>query len=121
MPSSATPAAAFVREIDYTGFEPVPCVLSDGLKRAMLGNDKTRVGWFRDVRCVPPDWPVKPVSGQIVNMKNVPGDFWQIEFINPVTGKTISKNRLTVRDQQLQIVLPEFQDSIAVRLKRLEP
>ena len=117
----ATPAAAFVREIDYTGFEPVPCVLSDGLKRAMLGNDKTRVGWFRDVRCVPPDWPVKPVSGQIVNMKNVPGDFWQIEFINPVTGKTISKNRLTVRDQQLQIVLPEFQDSIAVRLKRLEP
>jgi hypothetical protein len=33
---SAASAAAFVRGVDYTGFEPVPCVLSDGVKGAVI-------------------------------------------------------------------------------------
>ncbi len=47
----AAPASAFLRGVDYTGFAPVPCILSDGLKGAMLGTDTHRLGWFRDLRC----------------------------------------------------------------------
>jgi hypothetical protein len=117
---AAAPAAAFVRGVDYTGFGPVPCEVSDGLKGAMIGNDKARLGWFRDVRCGPPDWPMKPVSGQTVTVDS-PGDSWQVEFFDPVTGESSGESRVTVRDRHLRIVLLEFQGSIAVRLKRLDP
>jgi hypothetical protein len=116
---AAAPAAAFVRGVDYTGFGPVPCELSDGLKGAVSGNDKARLGWFRDVRCGPPDWPMKPVSGQTVIVDAL-GDSWQVDFFDPVTGKSTGESRVTVRDRRLRIVLPEFQGSIAVRLKRLD-
>ena len=114
---AAAPAAAFVRGIDYTGFTPVPCVLSAGLKGAVLGNDTTRLGWFRDAACEPPEWPMRPLSGQTVTL-DAAGAAWQVEFFDPVTGKSIGRSRLDVRDQRIQIVLPEFQGSIAVRLKR---
>jgi len=117
---AAAPAAAFVRGVDYTGFGPVACVLSPGLKGAMIGSDRTRLGWFRDVACDPPDWPIKPLSGQTVTV-DAPGDSWQAEFVDPVTGQTTGEKRLAVLDRQLRIVLPEFQGSIAVRLKRTEP
>ena len=115
----AKPAAAFVRNVDYTNFAPLPCPLSPGLKGAMLGNDKERLGWFRDAACEPPEWPMKPLSGQTVAVK-VPGDAWQAEFFDPITGKPIGESRLTVREQYIRMVLPEFQDSIAVRLTRLD-
>lgn len=117
---AAAGAAAFVRDVDYTGFGPFPCVLAGGVKGAVIGNDKTRLGWFRDVRCDPPDWPMKPLSGQTVTV-DVPGDSWQVEFIDPLTGKSTGESRLAVHDRRVRIVLPEFQGSIAVRLTRLEP
>ena len=117
---AAAPAAAFVRGVDFTGFAPVPCALSDGLKGAMIGNDRTRLGWLRDARCNPPDWPMPPVSGQTVTV-DADGDSWQVEFFDPATGKSTGESRLAVRDGHVRIVLPEFQGSIAVRLKRLEP
>jgi hypothetical protein len=117
---AAAPAATFVRGVDYTGFAPVPCVLSDGVKGAVIGNDRERLGWFRDVRCDPPDWPMKPLSEQTVTV-DAPGDSWQVEFFDPVTGKSTGENRLAVRDRRARIVLPKFQGSIAVRLKQLEP
>lgn len=116
----AAPAAAFVKGTDYTGFVPIPCMLSDGLKGAVLGNGQTRLGWFRDACCEPPDWPVRPLSSQTVTMA-VPGDSWQVEFIDPVTGNVIGEGRLTVRDGHLRIVLPVFHGSIALRLTRSEP
>jgi hypothetical protein len=117
---AAAPAAAFVRDVDYSGFVPVPCVVSDGVKGAMIGNDRERLGWFRDVRCDPPDWPAKPLSGQTVVM-DVPGDSWQVTFFDPITGKSTGENRLVIRNRNSRIVLPEFQGSIAVRLKQLKP
>jgi hypothetical protein len=116
---AAAPAAAFVVGVDFSGFAPVPCVLSDGLKGAAIGNDKVRLGWFRDVRCDPPDWPTRATSDQTVTM-NAPGDSWQVAFVDPATGKSTGASRLAVRDGRVRIVLPEFQGSIAVRL-RLEP
>ncbi len=118
--NAAAPAAAFVRAVNYAGFVPVPCKLSAGLKGALIGNDKVRLGWFRDVECVPPDWPMKPVSGQTVTIV-APGDSWQVEFIDPVTGKSTGESRVSIRDGESRIVLPEFQGSITVRLKGLDP
>jgi hypothetical protein len=117
---AAAPAAAFVRGVDYAGFGPIPCELSAGLKGAVIGNDKARLGWFRDVQCGPPDWPMKPVAGQTVTV-DAPGDAWQVEFFDPVTGKATGESRVTVREGRLRIALPEVQGSVAVRLKRLDP
>ncbi|MGO8747244.1 MAG: hypothetical protein ACLQNE_14755 [Thermoguttaceae bacterium] len=117
---AAAPAASFVRGIDFTDFEPVPCDLPAGVKGAAIGNARTRLGWFCDARCVPPDWPMKPLSGQHVTM-DAPGGSWRAEFFDPLTGKSTGKSRITVRDQRLRIVLAEFQGSLAVQLKRLDP
>jgi len=116
---AAIPAAAFVRGVDYTGFAPVTCVLSDGLKGAMIGTANTRLGWFRDAKCEPPGWPLKPLSGQTVSL-GAQGDSWQVEFIEPSTGKLTGECRIAVIEQRIQIILPEFQGSIAVRLKPLK-
>ncbi len=117
---AATSAAAFVRDVDFTGFSPVPCVFSDGVKGAVIGNDQVRLGWFRDIRCEPPDWPTKAVSGQTVTVE-ASGESWQAEFVDPVTGKATGTSRLAVRKGRIQIILPEFQGSIAFRLTRREP
>jgi len=111
----ATSAAAFVYGVDYTGFKPVACVMSDGLMGAMIGNDKERLGWFRDTKCNPPDWPVKPISRQTVTLKTS-GKAWKIEFMDTVTGKVVRRSKLAVHNQQLRILLPEFKGSIAVHL-----
>jgi len=116
----AAPAAAFVRGVDYTGFRPVPAELSAGLKGALIGNDQLRLGWFRDVRCDPPDWPLLPVTGQTVTLE-ASGDSWQVEFFDPATGQSTGGSRLAVHEHRVRIVLPEFQGSVAVRMKRLEP
>jgi hypothetical protein len=116
--SAAANAAAFVQGIDWAGFAPVPCVLSEGLKGAMVGNGRTRLGWFRDARCEPPDWPVSSEAGQTVTV-DAPGRSWRIEFIDPVTGQTVGTGKLAVHDRRIHIVLPDFQDSIAFRLNRL--
>ena len=110
---AAATAAAFVRDVDYTDFVPVPCVSSTGVKGAVLGNDKLRLGWFRDVRCVPPDWPTPAVTGETVTV-NVPDGSWQVEFVDPVTGQVTGKGHLTDR-----ISLPEFHGSVAFRLKHV--
>jgi hypothetical protein len=61
-----------------------------------------------------------PVSGQTVTV-GAPGDAWQAEFFDPVTGKSTGGIPLPARAQSVQIALPEFQGSIAVRLKLLTP
>lgn len=117
---AAATAASFVRGIDCTDFAPVPCELSSGLKGAVLGNQRVRLAWFRDAQCNPPDWPIKPLAGQHVAM-DAPGSFWQIEFFDPLSGEPTANARIGVRDQRLRITIGEFQGTIAVRLKRIEP
>ena len=84
----------------------------------MVGNDKVRLAWFRDVRCDPPDWPMLPVSGQTMTV-DAAGVDWQVEFFDTTTGESIGKSHVTVRDQRLRIVLPEFRGSIGAQIKRL--
>ena len=116
----ALPAARFVRGIDFSNFAPVPCAFSAGVKGAVIGNDKVRLAWFRDVRCDPPDWPTLPVSRQTINV-DAAGSDWQVEFFDTTTGESTSQGRVAVRDQRLRIALPEFRGSIGVQLKRLTP
>ena len=115
----AVTAAAFVRDMDFAGFVPVPCHSSQGVKGAVLGSERVRVAWFRDSMCSPPNWLERPVSGQTVTM-DAPGDSWQVEFYDPTTGKLLSKLRLAVHEGHLQTVLPEFTGSIAIKLKQIE-
>ena len=106
----AASAAAFVRDLDFAGFVPVDCAVSDGLKGAMIGNDRVRLGWFRDSTCEPPDWPVRSVEGQTLQMA---GSWW-IEFVDPVTNTAAGSQRMDGR-----MALPAFQDSIALRATAL--
>jgi hypothetical protein len=117
---AAAAAVLFVRGVDFTDFTPLACNPSVGVKGAVIGNATTRLGWFRDATCVPPDWATKALSGQHVTI-NAPGGSWQVEFFDPMTGKSRGERRIPVRDQGIRIDLPEFQGSIAIKLKRQDP
>ena len=116
----AASAAAFVRGVDFAGFAPVPCEPSAGLKGAVIGHDTMRLGWFRDARCVPPDWPSQPRAGETVVMA-APGSDWRAEFFDPVTGGTAGTCTAPVHAGRIRIALPEFRGSIALRLARAGP
>lgn len=113
----ATPAVAFLHDVDFNGFKPVSCVFSNALVGAMIGNGKTILGWFRDAQCEPPEWPIKSVLGQIVTL-DASGHSWQIEYFDPATGQSKAKSLLASQTGRLCIVLPEFKDAIAIRLMR---
>jgi len=49
------------------------------------------------------------------------GASWYVEFFDSVTGKSTGESRIAVSNRKVQIVLLEFQGSIAVRLDRTEP
>ncbi len=117
---AAAPAAAFVRDVDYAGFVPVSCDLTAGLKGAVIGNGKVRLGWFRDARCAPPAWPTRRVADQRVAV-DTPGGAWLVEFFDPVTGKSVGKDRVAVRERRLRINLPAFEGAVAVKIKRVGP
>jgi hypothetical protein len=112
------PAAAFVRGVNFEGFEPVECTMSEGIKGAMIGNDRERLGWFRDAACEPPDWVEKDVSGKEVTMEGK-GKTWAVEFVEPRTGKARGKKvSLEVKDGRVKMALLEFRGDIAVRMRR---
>ena len=83
---AAAPAAAFVRGVDFTGFEPIQCELSPRLKGAVIGNEQMRLGWFCDTRCGPPNWPMNPLAGQTVTL-SASGKSWRVEFFDPATAE----------------------------------
>jgi len=111
---AAAPAAAFVKGIDFTRFAPVECA-APGLMGAMLGNDHQLIGWFRDARCVPPQWELNEVNGREVTLGGRVG-IWQVEFVDTMTGRVIKMSTVAAKKMQLKISLPSFQGSIALRL-----
>lgn len=111
---AAAPAAAFVKGIDFTDFAPVACD-APGLMGAMLGNDHQLIGWFRDARCVPPQWSLRKVSGREVTLRGRTGT-WQVEFVDTTSGRVLKTSTVKAEKSQLKIPLPTFQGSIALRL-----
>lgn len=93
-----------------------PVLIGEGLVGAAIGNGKARLGWFRDARCVPPDWPEQPVNSQTVDLE-APDGGWTAEFINPANGKALGTERFPAKEGRLRLILPEFRGSIAVRLR----
>lgn len=117
---AATAAAAFVREVDFAGFTPIPCELSDGVTGAAIGNATTLLAWFRDAQCLPPDWLERTVGGQSADL-NAAAPEWDAEFVDPRDGKSAGATRLITTQGRLRIALPPFRGSIAVRLRAVRP
>ena len=99
-------------------FGPITLLVDDTLAHKR-GKCVWGLGWFRDARCVPPDWPTKPLAGREVTV-SVEGRFWQAESFDPATGKSTGKRKLEAKQKRLKISLPEFRGSVAVKLERLD-
>jgi hypothetical protein len=112
----AKPAVAFTKGMDFGGFVPVECKLSDGVRGAVLGNDRSRIGWVRDAHCIPPRWPDAAVSGQSVEM-GAPGAAWEVEFFDTKTGLPVGDMAIVkTAFGRLTVPVPEFRESIAFKL-----
>ena len=73
------------------------------------------LGWFRDVACTAPQWPVRPVGNAVVSLKVKHRD-WHVQFVNPVTGEAFARRRATATDGTLRLALPKFEGSVALKL-----
>jgi hypothetical protein len=111
---ASAPVVAFVKGIDFTDFAPVACD-PPGLKGALLGNDHRLIGWFRDARCVPPQWALRKVRGQELTLGGHTGT-WQVEVVDTTSGRVIKTRTVEAKKSRLKIPLPTFQGSIALRL-----
>lgn len=115
------PAVNFTKEVDFANFQPLTVHLPAGTKiwGAAVGNEKMVIGWFRDVGCEPPKWPLQPViSGQTVSI-TVPGSAseWKIDFYDTKTGTDITSSMTTIRQgDSLIVLLPDFIDDIAFKM-----
>lgn len=110
----AAPVATFIKGVDYTDFAPVACE-APGLVGAMLGSDHRLIGWFREAGCVPPQWPLKKLSGQTVTLGGHTGT-WLVEYVDTQSGQVIKTRTVRASQNHLRIPLPTFQGSIALRL-----
>jgi hypothetical protein len=110
----AMPVTQFVKDTDYTGLEPVACETSPGIFGATLGNGKTIIGWFRDVRCIAPKWPEESAKDQSVAMPARDGK-WRIEIIDTESGRILEGNEAIARNGKLRVALPEFHGSVGLR------
>jgi hypothetical protein len=114
----AVTAATFVEGVDYTGFQPIMCMPTRNVTGAMLGSKTTVLGWFRDVKCAAPNWPVQPIEKATVSL-SVHHPTWSVQFVDPVSGDNIETRSVTATAEQLQLVLPKFEGSIAFKLVAL--
>ena len=110
-------AVKFVAGTDFTGFKPVDAKMSEELIGGAIGNATTLVGWFRDSACRAPDWTVRKVAGQTVQIK-LPGKSgkWRAEFYNTRDAKVLEIRTIQSATGMLSISLPTFDGDIAFKL-----
>jgi len=115
------PAVDFVKSVDFTGYKRLTVQLSSTTKAwgAVVGDEKSGIGWFRDAYCIPPKWPLAGIiSGQKVVI-TVPGSAqnWQVEFYNTSTGTSLNQSIIVARQgNTLSVPLPDFTDDIAFKM-----
>jgi len=113
------PAVDFVRGVDFSDFKPLMSTSSGAVWGAVVGNENSVIGWYRDASCEPPDWTLRPVlSGQTVTL-TVPGSGadWRIDFYDTKTGTDIiSSTTATRKGDTVTIRLPDFTDDIAFKM-----
>jgi hypothetical protein len=110
---AAAPMARFVTGISFKGLKPGEVMLSKNLKGAALASNELIVGWFRDTQCSPPDWPVRRLSGESVNLPKVGGGRWTVQFYDTRSGKPMGPAMPVEGLNGLLIALPEFSESVA--------
>ncbi len=113
-------ASQFIKDVDFSGFQPLEVRFSGAIFGAAVGNESTILGWFRDAACEPPDWLLKPlISGQTVSLQ-APGaaSTWQVEFYDAATGDPFPET-ITIHPEgnTLTIPLPDFTDALAFKLE----
>ena len=113
------PASNFVRDVDFSRFQPLTSTSSSGVWGAAVGNEKTVLGWYRDANCEPPNWNLRPVLSKQAVTLTVPGSAanWKIDFYNTKTGTDIvSSTRGTRKDNKVTLTLPDFIDDITFKM-----
>jgi hypothetical protein len=113
------PMASFVAGVNFTNFVPILVKTnSSGIEGAAIGNNQMILGWFRDILCAAPNWPVQPVAaGQSVTLV-VPGDAteWNVVFYQSTNSAIISTNQFLQQGSNVTVTLPAFQESIAFKM-----
>jgi len=113
------PAANFINGVDLTGVAPVSDQPSVQITGAAVGNEHLVIGWYRDIRSEPPDWPLQPLLSRQSVAISVPGSTqnWQVDFYNTRTGADILSSAVAARSGQTVVVsLPDFSDDIAFKM-----
>ena len=111
---ASAPAARFAAKVDFTGFKPVVVRSADGLRGAAIGNATCIVGWFKDVRCVPPKWPSERLTGRQVTLAAAGNAAaWRAEFCDPRSGAAVGTADVRRQGNRLDVFLPAFTSSIA--------
>jgi hypothetical protein len=111
----SAPVVRFMDGVDFSGFQPLELKTSADLFGAALGNDRQIVGWFRDVNCRAPDWPMRDLEAQSVT---IPADGQRrVHFFNWRSGHEIFARNLEAADGSLVISLPQFEGAIVFRVE----
>jgi hypothetical protein len=113
------PASNFVREVDFSDFQPLTSISDSGVWGAAVGNEKIALGWYRDATSEPPDWNLQPVVSKQAVVLTVPGSasIWKVDFYNTKDGTTVqSSASFTRQGNSITILLPDFNDDIAFKM-----
>ena len=115
---ASVPVVRFVRDVDYSGFQPIDLASGDDLKGAALGNEQLVVGWVRDTRSAAPEWPTRLLEGLSATL-TVPGQAtpWQVEFHDTGTGELVSSDLAHRQGADIAVLLPPFEASIAFKMR----
>ncbi|MFQ5810537.1 MAG: hypothetical protein ACE5JM_13050, partial [Armatimonadota bacterium] len=114
---ASAPAARFLEGVDFAGVRPVAATAGDSVSGAALGNEGVVLGWFRDAECVPPDWPVGRVEGEVValSMRGSAPE-WQVQFHDTSSGDVVARRTVRGKGSEVSVPLPAFEESIAFKM-----
>jgi len=114
---ASRPVARFVEGVDFAGFRPIEASPTDGMTGAALGHEGLVLGWFRDVQCAPPDWPVRPVEGEAVIL-TVPGaeGEWRVQFFDTDSSEALATRTVRREGAGVRVPMPSFEGSMAFKM-----
>ena len=113
------PASNFVRNVDFTDFQPLTSTSTSGVLGAAIGKEKMVLGWYRDATSEPPDWELQPILSKQTVTITIPGSStnWNVDFYDTRTGIDIVGSAIVTREgAKVTITLPDFADDIAFKM-----
>ena len=114
---ASAPVARFVEGVDFAGFGPIPATASDSVIGAALGNERLVLGWFRDAQCAAPDWPIRPVEGEVVVLgARGSASEWQVQFHDTGSGDVVGRRTVRGKGSEVSVPLPAFEGSVAFKM-----